>query len=154
MIIYTGWSMISCLNFESVYTKSVPIIIWTHTSDSQRLWIYLYRKIKKIYMKKFEENPVLKVEQRIAWSLRGRLLSLCLVACAVARSVLPWLVSEHLANSFRFLSILFISLGYFYIIFNSIHSKWHQRKLVDVKSLRYEIVIFKIQMKEKLITKW
>jgi hypothetical protein len=70
---------------------------------------------------------------------RGRhvvAFSLCLVARAVARLVLPWLIQWASRKFSLFLSLLFISLGYFYTIFNYTHSKWHQRRLLEMKSLR------------------
>jgi alpha-N-acetylglucosamine transferase len=67
--------------------------------------------------KKFEENPVLKLEQRITWSP----LSAWSHAQLLSQFSRDWF-SEHLTNSVSFFSVLFISLGYFYITFNNTYS--------------------------------
>jgi hypothetical protein len=67
--------------------------------------------------KKFEENPVLKLEQRLENRTENRGRSLVSAQLLVHFSH-DWF-SERLANSVNFLSILFISLDYFHIIFNN-----------------------------------
>jgi hypothetical protein len=64
--------------------------------------------------KKFD-NPIFKLKQS-----RGRhVVSLCLFTCEVPRSVLPWLVHWPTRKFNLLLSVLFIYLGYFCIMFNT-----------------------------------
>jgi hypothetical protein len=81
--------------------------------------------------KKFEENPILKLEQRITWSRHvvGRLLSLLgrTCSCSVSSPVTGSVSISKIQSDFkRFNSwvifILFLIMGYIYIIFNNTHS--------------------------------
>jgi hypothetical protein len=78
--------------------------------------------------KNFEENPVLKLEQKLESGTNSHVVvtwSPSLSAWSHAQLLGQFSrdgFSEHLANSVCFLSLLFISLSYFYIIFNNTHS--------------------------------
>jgi hypothetical protein len=89
---------------------------------------------------KIRENPVLKFEQKLESRTKNHMVvtwspSLCLIARA-SSSVSSPVTGSVSISQIQSLFKRFIYLGYFYVIFNNIHSKWHQRKLLEVKSLR------------------
>jgi hypothetical protein len=70
------------------------------------------------------------------------LLSLSLIGCIRSSSVSsPMIGSVSISQIQSVLSVLFTSLGYFYIIFNKSRSLWHQRKVTRGE----EIVISTIE---------
>jgi hypothetical protein len=125
-----GWRILYAFRTDQVFSLSRSVLQWAYSGPSnfERFDVRTTWNSKKNSRgtRFWSSNNSLKVEHKtlcrhmVAFSLN-------LVSRAVARSVLPWLVQWASRKFSLFLSVLFISFGYIYIIFNNTHSYYHKK---------------------------